>query len=101
MPKRVPVQTIVVTRDGKRVTPKIGDAFDFTAEELDDINRVNPDAVRKVVIEDKLLEKEFTQDEKDAAAKAEADAKEAAKNAAKGTTSAKAAAAGKTSAGDL
>lgn len=97
MPKRVPVQTIVVTRDGKRVTPKIGDAFDFTAEELDDINRVNPDAVRKVVIEDKLLEKEFTQDEKDAAAKAEADAK----SAAKAPTSAKAAAAGKTSAGDL
>lgn len=92
MPKRVPVQTIVVHREGKRITPKIGEAFDFTAEELADLNRVNPDCIRKVVIEDKELEDEFESDEK-AAEKAAA--------APKGATTAKAAAAAKTSAGDL
>lgn len=52
MPKRVPVQTVILHRDGKQFAPPLGKAFDFTAEELADINAVNPDAVRKPVVED-------------------------------------------------
>lgn len=52
MPKRVPVQTIILHRDGKQFSPEIGKAFDFTADELADIVSVNPEAVRKPVIED-------------------------------------------------
>lgn len=52
MPKRVAVGTIIVQRDGKRMQVPRGQAFDFTAEELADINRLNPGAIRKVVNED-------------------------------------------------
>lgn len=52
MPKRVAVGAIIVQRDGKRMQVPRGQAFDFTAEELADINRLNPGAVRKVVNED-------------------------------------------------
>lgn len=52
MPKRVPVQTIILHREGKQFSPEIGKAFDFTADELADIVSVNPEAVRKPVIED-------------------------------------------------
>ena len=52
MPKRVPVQTIILHREGKQFSPEIGQFFDFTAEELADIVAVNPEAVRKPVIED-------------------------------------------------
>jgi len=38
MPKRIPLSTIVVHRDGKRVEPPIGQAFDFTADEVEEIN---------------------------------------------------------------
>lgn len=48
MPKRVPVQGILVRRDGKLVRPKLGVPFDFTAEELEDIKNANPDAVTKI-----------------------------------------------------
>lgn len=34
MPVRVPFHTVVVTRNGKHVRPKIGEPFEFTAEEI-------------------------------------------------------------------
>lgn len=49
MPYRVPVQAIFVQRDGKLVRPKLGEKFEFTNEELGDINRMNPSAITKVV----------------------------------------------------
>lgn len=52
MPKRVPVKSIVLFRDGKQVRPTIGKEFDFTAEELKDINDLSPKSVRKVIVED-------------------------------------------------
>lgn len=54
MPIRIPTNTIVVTREGKRVTPKIGEPFEFTAEEIKEIGAVSKDALRKVerVVED-------------------------------------------------
>lgn len=51
MPKRVPLNTIVVHRNGKNVVPPIGKPFDFTQQELDDIMAVMPNAVRKIINE--------------------------------------------------
>jgi hypothetical protein len=51
MPKRIPLQTIILVRDGKRVVPEIGKAFDFTSDELASIKEVSPDAVRAPVNE--------------------------------------------------
>lgn len=54
MPIRIPSHTVVVTREGKRVTPKIGQPFEFTAEEVKEITAVSKDCLRKVerVVED-------------------------------------------------
>ncbi|ENQ7722901.1 TPA: hypothetical protein L4T14_001433 [Pseudomonas aeruginosa] len=61
MPKRIPLSTIVVYRDGKRVVPEIGKPFDFTPEEAADVNALekklkdqgNPQLLfRKVINED-------------------------------------------------
>lgn len=38
MPKRIPVVAIGVTRNGKTVYPTVGKVFDFTAEEVAEIN---------------------------------------------------------------
>lgn len=51
MPQRIPMQTVIVRRNGKSVVPEIGKPFDFTPDELETINRVNPEAVRKLVNE--------------------------------------------------
>ena len=91
MPKRIPLQRVIVQREGKQIVPPLGDEFDFTAEEIEDINRMNPDAVRKVIVEDKELAKQLAAEQKAAAdkqkadeaaakKKAEDDAKAAAKN---------------------
>lgn len=52
MTKRIPVQTITVVRDGKNFIPPIGKPFDFTDEEMADIERLNPAAIREAVNED-------------------------------------------------
>lgn len=52
MPKRIPMQTVIVQRDGKQVAPPIGKAFEFTREELDQIKAVAPDAIRHPVNEE-------------------------------------------------
>lgn len=51
MPTRIPVQTVIVHRDGKNIAAPIGKPFSFTDTELSDINKVNPGAVRHVVNE--------------------------------------------------
>lgn len=51
MPIRVPVQSVLVIRDGKRVRPPLGTPFEFTAKELAEINAVNPVAIRKPIQE--------------------------------------------------
>lgn len=51
MPIRVPLNTIFVKRDGKTIIPKLNQPFDFTTQELNDINRLMPGAVRKVINE--------------------------------------------------
>lgn len=52
MPKRTANHSIQVYRDGKIKTVKSGQTFNFTAEELADIKRVSPDAVRAPVNEE-------------------------------------------------
>lgn len=47
MPKLVPTVGTVVVRDGKRVRPEPGKAFNFTKDEADRIRSVQPNALRK------------------------------------------------------
>ena len=48
---RIPVQTITVGRDGKNIVPTIGQPFNFTDEEIKQIEASNPAAVRNPVVE--------------------------------------------------
>lgn len=56
MPKRIPVQTIILHREGKRVVPEIGKSFNFTVDELADINAVNPKAIRHIINEESQVD---------------------------------------------
>ena len=42
---RVPMQTVVVQRDGKMMSPPIGTPFQFSKDEIEQIDRMNPDAL--------------------------------------------------------
>lgn len=42
---RVPLQSIVVVRDGKQMSPPIGVPFEFTKDEIDQVMAMNPDAL--------------------------------------------------------
>ena len=52
MPKRVAVQTIRVLRGKEVVSAPLGEPFDFTDQEIADVEAVNPDAFRMPVNED-------------------------------------------------
>lgn len=45
MKTRVPKQSVNVVRNGKLVQPEIGQPFDFEDQEVEDIERMNPDAL--------------------------------------------------------
>ena len=81
MPQRKVVQTVIVFRDGQRIRPAIGEIFNFTQKELEAINRMNPGALDRPVIEVDAEE----QAAKEQAAKEEAPAQEE-KSDAKATT---------------
>lgn len=49
MPKRIVAQTVVIVRDGQRITPEVGKPFDFSADELKQIEAINPDAIAKIL----------------------------------------------------
>ena len=53
MPKLIPLISIVVHRNGKavRLNPADKKPFDFTDEEVEDIRKVDPDALRKPINE--------------------------------------------------
>lgn len=51
MPQRKVVQTVIVFRDGQRIRPAIGEIFNFTQKELEAINRMNPGALDRPIIE--------------------------------------------------
>jgi hypothetical protein len=52
MPERLVKQPVNVVRDGKLTEPTIGKPFDFTDAELKDIEKLNPTAIAKIVVED-------------------------------------------------
>lgn len=41
MPKKIPLVSVRVSRDGVSVTPPIGAVFDFTKEELADLEKLS------------------------------------------------------------
>lgn len=47
----IPMQSVVVMRGGKPVTPELNKLFDFTESEVADIKQLNPEAVREPVDE--------------------------------------------------
>lgn len=49
---KVVLKSVIIARDGKRLSPPIGKAFPFTAEEVEEIEKVNPTALRDAVNED-------------------------------------------------
>jgi hypothetical protein len=51
MPQMMVKHAVVVMRDGQRVTPEIGKAFDFTEAELKELEAAEPVPVRPVVNE--------------------------------------------------
>lgn len=48
MAKRIINEGITVVRDGKRVRPEIGKAFDLTAEEIAQLEKIRPQAIDKL-----------------------------------------------------
>lgn len=86
MPQRKAIGTIHLQRDGKHVVVAAGTTFDFTAEELKDIKRMSPDAVRAVVnegLDEDEIEASRIAAEKEAAKNIELARKEAEDRAAK------------------
>ena len=45
--KMIPTVSVTVARDGKTITPPVGQPFDFTQEEIDQANEARPGAIRK------------------------------------------------------
>lgn len=52
MTLRTVLQSVPVLRDGKRVVPPIGKAFDFTEEEIEHFNKHAPGALGRAVVQD-------------------------------------------------
>jgi hypothetical protein len=49
---RVALKSVIVVREGKRVSPPIGKSFPFTEDEITALEESNPTAIRKAVNED-------------------------------------------------
>jgi len=60
MPIRVPHHTVRVRRDGKNITPKIGVPFEFTDEEVAEVQALHPHALRRAVVERLGVQPEVT-----------------------------------------
>src|SRR3546814_17424306 len=51
MPKRVPTASVIVIREGKRVSPPLNKGFNFTEAEIAQIKAIDPRALRKPINE--------------------------------------------------
>lgn len=51
MPKRVPTASVIVIREGKRVSPPLNKGFNFTDDEIKQITAIMPGALRKPINE--------------------------------------------------
>lgn len=76
MPKKVPLVSIGVARDGKTVYPPIGKPFDFTKEEVADMDKLAK-SDRKEYYRDPLNEDSPAAEDKKAAAAKSGDKKAA------------------------
>lgn len=60
MKRLVPLESVVVVRDGKRITPPLNQPYDFTDAEADALAASRPEAVRKPlnegVVGDEMLD---------------------------------------------
>lgn len=73
MPIRiVKCKIIGIVRDGKAVVPTVGSKFDFTAAEVAEIDKANPEALVKPVGDEALSTPKLTKAEEKAKAAAEA-----------------------------
>lgn len=52
MPIRIPVKGVIVFRDKQQVRPPLGKPFEFTQQEIEDLERAAPGHVRKPIMED-------------------------------------------------
>jgi len=48
MPIRIVKQQVMVYRDGKFVYPPVGERYEFTSDEVADINKANPKALQVI-----------------------------------------------------
>lgn len=48
MPKRVPMQTVVVMREKVQVVPPLGEPFEFTGDEIAQIDKMSPGALSEM-----------------------------------------------------
>lgn len=51
MPIRIPHHHVTIHRDGKNISPKMGQPFDFTQEEIDDLTAGHENALRRPINE--------------------------------------------------
>lgn len=55
MPKRIATQTIVIVREGKRITIKPKQSFDFSSAEIKEITSLSKDALRQPINESETI----------------------------------------------
>lgn len=60
MPKRIVAQTVIIQREGVAVTPAIGSTYEFSADEIKQIERLNPEALEKPIAKDAAVGGEET-----------------------------------------
>lgn len=60
MPQRIPSHTIILQREGVDVKPPIGKAFNFTDAEIKQIEKLDKEALSKVIAKDDTDESEGT-----------------------------------------
>ncbi len=53
---RVALKSVIIVRDGRRVSPPLGKSFPFTEEEVEAIEKTNPTAIREAVNEDEAAD---------------------------------------------
>lgn len=51
MPIRIPTKTVILQRNGKNFSPPIGKSFEFTAEEVKEIESLSKQVLRKPINE--------------------------------------------------
>lgn len=84
MPKRKVLQTVILHRATGRVVPTVGEIFDFTPEEVETLNRLNPEAlgrpVQEVDLENQAAQEAAQKAKAEQAAKEKGNKKNAAKD---------------------